>query len=106
MRRFGSQVTLIDRNANLLHRENENVAEAFQNLFGDEGIDVVLKRADRTDIGEVWTVGQNSCRAKGSASAKALECSHLLVAAGRAPNTQESDWSLPASNSPIADTSR
>jgi len=42
MRRFGSKVTVIDRNAHLLHREDEDVAEGLQKLFQDEGIDLVL----------------------------------------------------------------
>jgi pyruvate/2-oxoglutarate dehydrogenase complex dihydrolipoamide dehydrogenase (E3) component len=42
MRRFGSKVTVIDRNERLMHREDDDVTEALQNLFDDEGIDIVL----------------------------------------------------------------
>jgi pyruvate/2-oxoglutarate dehydrogenase complex dihydrolipoamide dehydrogenase (E3) component len=42
MRRFGSKVSLIDRNDRLLHREDDDVTEALQQLFEDEGIDLVL----------------------------------------------------------------
>ncbi len=42
MRRFGSKVTMIDRNDRLMHREDDDVTEALQNLFEDEGIDIVL----------------------------------------------------------------
>jgi pyruvate/2-oxoglutarate dehydrogenase complex dihydrolipoamide dehydrogenase (E3) component len=42
MRRFGSKVTIIDRNDRLMHREDDDVTEALQKLFEDEGIDIVL----------------------------------------------------------------
>ena len=37
MRRFGSKVTVIDRNDRLLHKEDDDVTEALANLFQDEG---------------------------------------------------------------------
>src|SRR6516225_237707 len=43
MRRFGSKVTIIDRNDRLMHREDDDMTEALQSLFADEGIDIVLK---------------------------------------------------------------
>jgi len=42
MRRFGSKVTIIDRNKALLHREDDDVTDALATLFRDEGIDTVL----------------------------------------------------------------
>ena len=42
MRRFGSKVTIIDRNDRLLHKEDDDVTEGLANLFNDEGIDTVL----------------------------------------------------------------
>ena len=42
MRRFGSKVTVIDRNDRLLHREDDDVTKALADLFKDEGIDTVL----------------------------------------------------------------
>jgi pyruvate/2-oxoglutarate dehydrogenase complex dihydrolipoamide dehydrogenase (E3) component len=42
MRRFGSKVSVIDRNNRLLHREDEDVSEGLRGLFDDEGIDLVL----------------------------------------------------------------
>ena len=35
MRRFGSRVTVIDRNGRLAHREDEDVSEALAQLFAD-----------------------------------------------------------------------
>ena len=42
MRRFGSKVTVIDRNGRLLHREDDDVTEALHGLFEDEGIESAL----------------------------------------------------------------
>ena len=42
MRRFGSKVSVIERNDRLLHREDEDVTEELRRLFEDEGIDVLL----------------------------------------------------------------
>jgi pyruvate/2-oxoglutarate dehydrogenase complex dihydrolipoamide dehydrogenase (E3) component len=41
MRRFGSRVTVVERNARLAHREDEDVSEALHELFRDEGISIV-----------------------------------------------------------------
>src|SRR5258705_5912733 len=43
MRRFGSRVTIIDRNARMLaDREDEDVSQSIYDLFRDEGIELVL----------------------------------------------------------------
>src|ERR1700716_699268 len=45
MRRFGSRVSVIDRNERLLSREDEDVSEALRSLLEDEGIDLFLGAA-------------------------------------------------------------
>jgi len=52
IRRFGSKVTVIDRNARLMHREDDDVTEALQQLFEDEGIDFVLNAKVRKVLGK------------------------------------------------------
>ena len=49
MRRFGSRVTVVERNGSLIHREDPDVTEAIEELFRDEGIEV----ATRTAVGRV-----------------------------------------------------
>jgi pyruvate/2-oxoglutarate dehydrogenase complex dihydrolipoamide dehydrogenase (E3) component len=88
MRRFGSKVTLVDRNDRLLHREDDDVTEALQSLFDEEGIDVVLNARIKQISGKSGQSVRILVDKKGNATEKALEGSHLLVAAGRAPNTQ------------------
>ena len=86
MRRFGSKVTVIDRNQRLMSKEDEDVCEALRTLLQDEGIDVLLaarvkelsgKSGDSVSI----IVDQNG-------TAKTVKGSHVLVAAGRTPNTE------------------
>jgi pyruvate/2-oxoglutarate dehydrogenase complex dihydrolipoamide dehydrogenase (E3) component len=85
MRRFGSKVTIIDRNDRLMHREDDDVTEALQSLFEDEGIDMVLNGTVKSISGESGQSVRIAIEQRGME--KTLEGSHLLVAAGRAPNT-------------------
>jgi pyruvate/2-oxoglutarate dehydrogenase complex dihydrolipoamide dehydrogenase (E3) component len=84
-RRFGAEVTLIDRNGRLAHHEDEDVSQGLEEMCRDEGITVVTKaRLIRVEgnSGE-WI------RLLGSRDGTelSLEGTHLLVAAGRTPNT-------------------
>jgi pyruvate/2-oxoglutarate dehydrogenase complex dihydrolipoamide dehydrogenase (E3) component len=78
-------VTVIDRNDRLLHREDDDVTEAIQNLFEDDGIDIVLNAALKRISGKSGQSVRIVIEQQGSK--KTLEGSHLLVAAGRSPNT-------------------
>jgi pyruvate/2-oxoglutarate dehydrogenase complex dihydrolipoamide dehydrogenase (E3) component len=74
-----------ERNERLVHREDEDVTEALCSLFEDEGIDVVLNAGIKRVSGKSGqsvriTIEQNGVE-------KAVEGTHLLVAAGRTPNT-------------------
>src|SRR5208283_4733283 len=40
-RRFGSRVSVVERNGTLIHREDPDVSEAIEQLFRDEGIEVL-----------------------------------------------------------------
>jgi pyruvate/2-oxoglutarate dehydrogenase complex dihydrolipoamide dehydrogenase (E3) component len=85
MRRFGSKVTIIDRNDRLMHREDDDVTEALQSLFEDEGIDSVLNARVKRVSGRSGQSVRIVIEQRGVE--RTLEGSHLLVAAGRAPNT-------------------
>src|SRR6476661_6452290 len=41
MRRFGSKVTMIDRNGRLMSKEDPDVCEALRSLLADEGIEIL-----------------------------------------------------------------
>ena len=86
LRRFGSRVTIIERNQRLAHREDPDVTELLQDLCREEGIEVVLNaRATRVEgkSGAAVKVQINQ-----GDSEKILTGTHLLVASGRTPNTQ------------------
>jgi pyruvate/2-oxoglutarate dehydrogenase complex dihydrolipoamide dehydrogenase (E3) component len=86
MRRFGSKVSVIDRNGRLLHREDDDVTQTLGSLFEDEGINPVLnarmKRVSGKSGDSVTVVVEQGGKEN------SLEGTHLLVAAGRIPNTE------------------
>ena len=85
-RRFGSRVTIIQRNERLIPRDDEDVSEAVREILENEGIDV---RTSATCM---------SVEKRGSEIAVISDCdgkwedvvgSHLLFAVGRQPNTHD-----------------
>src|SRR5215510_8233212 len=87
MRRFGSNVSVIDRNNRLVHREDEDVSEGLRELFEDEGIDLVMNAHVKSVSGKSGQAVQVVIEQNGVEHM--LEGSHLLVAAGRTPNTAD-----------------
>jgi pyruvate/2-oxoglutarate dehydrogenase complex dihydrolipoamide dehydrogenase (E3) component len=87
MRRFGSKVTVIDRNERLMSREDPDVCEALRSLLADEEIDILLnariKRVSGKSGDSVSVVTEQN------GIEKTLKGSHVLVATGRTPNTEE-----------------
>src|SRR5713101_5227345 len=86
MRRFGSKVTMIDRNGRLMSKEDSDVCEALRSLLADEGIDILLNARIKQVSGKCGhsvsvVVEQNGIE-------KVLKGSHVLVATGRNPNTE------------------
>lgn len=87
-RRFGSKVTIVEKGPRLIGREDEDISLAIQRILEGEGIDVrvdsnciaVEQRGDRVAVrthcgdADVWVEG-----------------THLLVAVGRIPNTDDLD---------------
>jgi pyruvate/2-oxoglutarate dehydrogenase complex dihydrolipoamide dehydrogenase (E3) component len=85
-RRFGSRVTLIHNGDNLLGREDSDVVSELQKVLAAEGICFVLEaqttRAENRDGKVVLTCESDR-------GAETLTGSHLLVATGRRPNTDD-----------------
>ncbi len=86
-RRFGSRVTIIQRSAHLLSREDTDIADEVANILREDGIEILLELS-------VTHVGQNlngniEMAVHTAGDEQILTGSHLLVAAGRIPNT---DW--------------
>jgi pyruvate/2-oxoglutarate dehydrogenase complex dihydrolipoamide dehydrogenase (E3) component len=86
MRRFGSNVTVIDRNDRLAHREDDDITEGLHALFTDEGIEVVLNARIQRISGRSGEFIRVVFEQGGTA--KTVEGTHLLAASGRAPNTE------------------
>lgn len=83
-RRFGAKVTVIEKGPRLTSREDEDVSAAIKDILEAEGIDVVVGadsiRFAKQDSG--FTVTPRD-------GADPIAGSHLLVAVGRQPNTDD-----------------
>ncbi len=84
-RRLGSRVTVVERNETLIHREDPDVTTAIGELFHDEGVEVFTGTKISRIEGETGQSVRLHATAKGQSIL--IEGSHLLVAAGRIPNT-------------------
>jgi pyruvate/2-oxoglutarate dehydrogenase complex dihydrolipoamide dehydrogenase (E3) component len=87
MRRFGSDVSIIERNSRVLHREDQDVSEGLRRLVVDEGIRLHLDARLKSVSGNSGKAVQVVIEQSGME--KTLDGSHLLVAAGRTPNTAD-----------------
>lgn len=89
-RRFGSEVTIVQRGNRLLDREDPDVADAVAEILREDGIDVLLG----TEVEVVAPAEQGvSATVRGPAGVRQLVGSHLLVATGRTSNTDRLDLS-------------
>lgn len=84
-RRFGAEVTILQRADRLLPGEDTDVSQVIEEVFSEEGINVRTATAPdavapHPDGGVILTVGGED-----------LEASHLLIATGRTPNTDRLD---------------
>jgi len=85
-RRFGSKVTIVERGSRLIKREDEDVSEAIKDILEKEGINIRLnaecirieKQEDNVRVGVNCEKGDRE-----------VEGSHLLLAIGRRPNTDD-----------------
>ena len=84
MRRFGAQVTVVERSPHLLPREDDDVAEGVRAILEAEGVRIALgaeclslsRQGSRIAIG-----------AECAADMPPITGSHVLLAVGRRPNT-------------------
>lgn len=86
IRRLGTKVSVIDRNERLMSREDGDVSEAVRSLLEDEGIELVLDARINRVSGK--SGGSVSIVVEQNGAEKVLKGSHVLVAAGRTPNTE------------------
>ncbi|MFY9747153.1 MAG: FAD-containing oxidoreductase [Acidobacteriaceae bacterium] len=90
-RRFGSQVSIVDKTSRLAPHEDEDASKVIRDIFESEGIEVRIgaecihleRSGDQVDVGLECDEG-----------APHVTGSHVLLAVGRVPNTD--DLNLPA----------
>lgn len=80
-RRFGADVTLVQRGGRIMPREDEDVSEALQDILTSEGV-TILTGTETTQVAVTDDGGIALDTNHGI-----IEGTHLLVAAGRAPNS-------------------
>jgi len=83
-RRFGARVTVVERGPRLASREDEDVSAAVKDILAAEGIDIVVG-ADDIRISKKDKGFELMPRAGGAP----ISGSHLLLAVGRQPNTDD-----------------
>lgn len=87
-RRFGAKVTIVEKGPRLVSREDEDVSEAIRQIIEAEGIECRLNAEcisfKRQAMGAQVSV---DC----SSGAPAIVGSHVLLAIGRLPNTDDLD---------------
>jgi pyruvate/2-oxoglutarate dehydrogenase complex dihydrolipoamide dehydrogenase (E3) component len=85
-RRFGSDVTIVQRRDTLLPREDKDVADAVATILREDGVELVLDAQAQHVTADPG--GGVSLHVTTAAGPRALTGSHLLVATGRTPNTE------------------
>jgi len=86
MRRFGSKVSVIEHHDHILNKEDPDVSTALAELLSAEGIEFYTS----TNISKVQGVSGDQVTLTGTRGGKPFDLSgtHILVAAGRTPNTE------------------
>ena len=85
-RRFGSEVTIVEMGPRLIHREDEDVSQAIREILENESVHIRLdaeciameKQGDKVAVDLNYSTGE-----------KKVIGSHLLLAVGRIPNTDD-----------------
>ncbi|MCV7412930.1 mercuric reductase [Mycobacterium florentinum] len=83
-RRFGSAVTVVERGPRLASREDEDVSATIKEILEAEGINIILN-ADGVRVSK----SDNGFELTPRAGADPTPGSHLLLAVGRRPNTDD-----------------
>ena len=85
-RRFGSKVTIIEMSSRLVQREDADISSAIHDVLASEGIDIRLNaRCIRLSRAARGVTAHVEC----DEGSPAIEGTHLLLAVGRQPNTND-----------------
>src|SRR5262249_55307110 len=85
-RRFGSRVTVIEKSPTIIGREDPDVVEGVASLLRNDGVDIETG-AECMQVGKRGApiAVRLDCDGRG----REVEGSHLLLAVGRVPNTDD-----------------
>ena len=83
-RRFGAEVTIIDRGEHVLDREDTDVAEALQNILREDGIRILTETSATAVESTDETI---TAHLEGDDAPAQVAGDEVLVAVGRRPNT-------------------
>jgi len=84
-RRFGSRVTIMEQTSQLLAREDRDVANEVAKILKDDGIEVLLNTKATEAEQRRQTI---SLFVRSAKQRKTIKGTHLLVATGHRPNTE------------------
>lgn len=85
-RRFGAEVTVVERKPHLLPREDEGISAAIEQILADEGIAI---RTNASCIAFERHAAGIAVNVDCTSGAPQVVGSHVLVAMGRTPNTDD-----------------
>ncbi|KAH6844619.1 hypothetical protein B0I37DRAFT_165726 [Chaetomium sp. MPI-CAGE-AT-0009] len=82
--RFGSRVTVIERNAQVLHKEDSDVVAELTKILTREGVEFLTSTSVTHVTG---TSGSSITLTLSGPGPSSIQGSHMLVSTGRTPNT-------------------
>ena len=83
-RRFGAEVTIVEASDKFIAREDRDVADEVEKILREDGIELLI---GHKAVKAAQTNGKIQLTVQSSDGEKTLEGSHLLVGAGRTPNS-------------------
>jgi len=86
-RRFGSQVTILEKSNRIMGREDEDISNEISEIFKGEEIEILTN----TEIAEIKEEKKNKLilNVKSKGKNHKITCSHVLIATGRKPQTEK-----------------
>ena len=88
-KRFGSKITIVQRAGQLMGREDADIADEVRRILQEDGLEVLLN--SKAESIEKLGDGQIKLIIKMAGQEREVQCSHVLAAAGRVPNTDDLD---------------
>jgi len=85
MRRFGAEVTILQRGKQILPREDKEIAESLQDILKEDGVKILL---ESTTTSVAATAQGFDLKIKTQGRDESISGTHILFAAGRTPNTK------------------